>query len=84
MEEIKAAVDKCYGEKALGSDGFTMETIKKGWRFMKGDFQKMMDGLYWHGNMDWKINTTFLTLIPKNRDTARVNDYRPIGLVNGN
>lgn len=78
LEEIQITAEGCCGEKTLGPNDITMELIMKGWQFMKEDVQKMLDGFYWQGNLDWRLNTTYLAPIPKKRDASRVSDFRPI------
>lgn len=40
--EIWNAIKECYGNKALGLDGFNLSCIRKGWKFMKGDIMDFM------------------------------------------
>lgn len=56
------------GEKAPGPDGFPISLMKKGWDFTKGDFLSMLNTFFESGNLHWRLNSTYLALIP-NRET---------------
>lgn len=67
--------------KAPRVDGFPLGLLEKSWQFMKKDFMASPQEFYVSGNLDWRLNTTLIALIPKKLDASWVPDYRPTILV---
>lgn len=63
--EIKSAVDSMATDKSPGPDGFPMEVYKCCWNFMKTEIMSIVEELQDNCFLNWRINTTFIVLIPK-------------------
>lgn len=69
-------------DKSPGPDGFNRLFRKACWHIIKDDFYELCQK-FCDGTLDLQsINTSFITLIPKNNTPTSVNDYRPISLPN--
>jgi hypothetical protein len=69
-------------DKSLGPDGFSNEFLKKCWPITKEDFYKLCSAFHGGEICLQSINGSFITLIPKVDGPTRVNDFRPISLLN--
>lgn len=67
--------------KSPGPYGFSAEFYKKCWKTIKGDFMKMLDDFVRFGSLDWRLNCSFITLIPKKEDPCTPKDFRPLSLI---
>ncbi|KAF5761553.1 putative RNA-directed DNA polymerase [Helianthus annuus] len=81
MEEVKAAVWSCGGNKSPGPDGFTFRFIQNFWEIIKGDFLEFVTEFHSRGYLETGCNSSFISLIPKVKNPMVLNDYRPINLV---
>ena len=69
-------------DKAPGPDGFNGLFLKRCWHIVKEDFYALCDDFF-SGLLDLcAINSSFITLVPKNSNPTGVNDFRPISLLN--
>ena len=80
-EEILLAVNELAGDKALGSDGFSMAFFHNCWRVMESDVLAVFEEFYHHSKFEKSLNATFIALIPKKNDASNIQDFRPISLV---
>lgn len=81
-EEIDGIIADLPNDKSPGPDGFNNEFIKKCWQFTAQDFYDFCDNFH-QGNLCTRsINTSYITLIPKVDAATRVNEFRPISLLN--
>lgn len=64
-EEIKAALDSLVSEKSPGPEGMPMVVYQKTWGFIKLEILEVARELQMRSFVSWRINTTFLTLLPK-------------------
>ena len=81
-EEIDAVVKLMPSDKAPGPDGFNGMFMKKCWGTIKHDVYKIYQEFF-DCTMDLTpINTSFITLVPNVSSPEKVNDYRPISLLN--
>lgn len=71
------------GDKAPGPDGFQMEVYKKAWHFMKKEFVAVFREFSEHRYWDCRLNTNFISLIPKIEGENEIYDFRLICLLNG-
>ncbi|KAF5206932.1 Transposon tx1 uncharacterized protein [Thalictrum thalictroides] len=60
-----------------------MIVFQKCWSFLKGDIMEVVKEFDQTGFLDWRVNTTFITLIPKISGARSIGDFRPISLVGG-
>jgi hypothetical protein len=69
-------------DKAPGPDGFNGLFFKKCWHIIKEDVYQLCNDFF-SGNISLQaINSSFITLIPKNSNPVTPNDFRPISLLN--
>jgi hypothetical protein len=69
-------------DKAPGPNGFNELFIKKCWHIIKEEvYQLCFD--FFNEKIDLQaINSAFITLVPKVNNPSKVNDFRPISLIN--
>ena len=80
-EEVFAAIKSLGQEKAPGPDGFPMVFFYKFWNMLKIDVMQVVSEFYHHASFDWRLNATFITLLPKIDQVEDVKDFRPISLL---
>ncbi|OMO91306.1 reverse transcriptase [Corchorus capsularis] len=80
-EEIFEAINVSDGNKSPGPDGFNLHFFKKNWDIVRTDLLKIFDDFFHSGSFDKKINSSFISLIPKCASPSSISDYRPISLV---
>jgi hypothetical protein len=81
-DEIDSVIRFLPTNKSPGPDGFNNEFLKKCWNIVKLDFYQLCDDFHSLNVCLRSINGPFITLIPKVDTPARINDYRPILLLN--
>ena len=81
-EEVWNTIKGMPPDKAPGPDGFTGRFYKSCWAVIKNDVMAALHFL-WTGNFRnlKKLNSAYITLIPKKTNAVQVKDYRPISLV---
>jgi len=81
-EEVWNTIKELPPDKAPGPDGFTGRFYKCCWAIIKSDVMAVVHAL-WAGNFRnfRKLNSAFITLIPKKTNAVQVKDFRPISLV---
>ena len=81
-EEVWNTIKEMPPDKAPGPDGFTGRFYKSGWTIIKNDVMAAVHFL-WTENFRslQKLNSAYITLIPKKTNAVQVKDYRPISLV---
>ena len=82
MEEIKDAVGDKEDDKARGSDGFNANFIKVCWEIVQKYLFKMVIKSQRYEKISGSTNSTFLVLIPKEKDATYFNSFCPISLCN--
>ena len=76
------AINQMEHNKSPGPDGFPAEFYQKFWNVIKGDLMAMFKQLQ-EGNLPlFKLNFGVITLLPKKEDACRIEQYRPICLLN--
>ncbi|KAF9626380.1 hypothetical protein IFM89_033199 [Coptis chinensis] len=78
-DEVKETIDELGTDIAPGSNGFPYVLYKICWHFLKSDVMQVVMEFNDKGFLDWRLNTTFVTLIPKGAQGLEV--YRPISLL---
>lgn len=82
MEEIKRVVFELKQHKAPGPDGIPGEFYKKFWDLIKNDlFELLSDFQKGLLNVE-RLNYGIITLVPKTKDAAQIQKFRPICLLN--
>ena len=77
------ALMEMNGDKALGSNGFTMAFWQSCWEFIKEEILEMFKDFYEHSSFLKSLNNTFLVLIPKKSGVDDLGEFRPISLLGG-
>jgi hypothetical protein len=81
-EEIDTVILDLPSDKAPGPDGFHNTFIKKCWPIIRGDMHKLCFDFFHHWADLKSINHSYITLVPKKDNPEKVNDFRPISLLN--
>jgi hypothetical protein len=80
--EIKCTLFQMEKNKAAGPDGMPIEFFQACWGFMKSDMIDVFKDFY-EGTLDIKrLNYGIITLLPKVKGAEKIQQYRPICLVN--
>jgi len=79
--EVKVAVWDCDNFKSPGPDGRNFGFLKEFWDDVKGDVMRFITDFHRNGKLTKGINSTFIALIPNVESPQRLNDFRPISLV---
>lgn len=81
-DEIDRVIKIIPSDRAPGPDGFTGHFLKVCWDIIKPDFYKLCQD-FWEGKISLEcLNNSLITLVPKKLNPERVNDFRPISLLN--
>jgi hypothetical protein len=81
-EEIDNVIFDLPSDKAPGPDGFNNSFIKKCWTIIRCDMYKLCFDFFHHWADLKSINHSYITLVPKKDNPKKVNDFRPISLLN--
>jgi mannosylglycoprotein endo-beta-mannosidase len=80
--EVWEAISQMEHNKAPGPDGFPAEFYQKFWDVIKSDLMALFAQLQ-DGDLPlFKLNFGVITLLPKKEDASRIEQYRPICLLN--
>ncbi|KAL5715982.1 hypothetical protein ACHQM5_017730 [Ranunculus cassubicifolius] len=82
-EEVYATMQDLAKEKTPGPDGFPIRFYIQCWHFMKGEIMEILRELQDNQFINWRLNNSFITLVPKIEGEKTVGDYRPISLISG-
>ena len=81
-EEVRKAVFQMEHNKALGPDGFPAEFYQNFWDTIKPEMLAMFNALH-DGQLElFRLNFGEIILLPKIKDAERIQQYRPICLLN--
>lgn len=83
LEEIKKATFQLGSEKAPGPDGFPLIFFQRFWEMMKDDIFNIFVDLQENALFTASTDYSFVCLIPKREGACKVNNFRPISLMNG-
>jgi mannosylglycoprotein endo-beta-mannosidase len=81
-EEMDLIIKHMPADKAPRPDGFNGLFLKKCWPIIAKDFYQLAHDFHAGKVSLENLNSSFITLIPKNNSPEGVNDYRPISLTN--
>jgi hypothetical protein len=79
-EEIGRTISQLPNDKSLGPDGFNGEFLKKCWHLTTEDFYNLCADFYEENLCLRSINSSYITLIPKNDHPSSPSDFRHISL----
>jgi hypothetical protein len=81
-KEIREAIFQMKHNKARGPDGFLAEFYQMFWSLMKDDLMAMFQDFH-TGNLPlFCLNFGKITLLPKEKEVKRIQQYRPICMLN--
>ena len=80
--ELKEALFKMESNKSPGLDGLTAEFYKYFWWDLINIFQKLIGEIYNQNQLCNSMKIGLITLIPKKGDLTKLENWRPISLLN--
>ena len=81
-KEITEAIFAMEHNKTPGTDGFPVEFYQKFWEVIKQDLLNLFNEFHAGGLPIFELNFGVITLIPKVEEANRIQQYRPICLLN--
>ena len=78
-QEVEDIIKRIPADKAPGPDGFTGRFYKVCWPIIKVDMMAAISGRKFDNF--GRLNSAYITMIPKNDGAEMVKDFRPISLV---
>ena len=81
-EEVKKAIFSMKAYKAPGPDGFPPTFFQHFWEVRKNEVIWETRGFFRTCKLLWRINKTFIALVPKYSDPLNLTNFRPISLCN--
>jgi hypothetical protein len=82
QDDIDLAVRSMPTNHSPGPDGFNGLFFKKCWSIIREDFSRLLRDFFSNNISLQSINSSIIALIPKKDNPVRVEDYRPISLLN--
>ena len=82
IEELFQAVEQGKPNKAPGQDRICLEFIKKTWEVTKYDLLEVINNMFRDGIISDQQNHGILVCLPKKPDPTRIEDNRPLTLIN--
>lgn len=82
LEEVKKVVFELRKNRALGPDGFPGEFYMKFWDIIKNDLLELINDFHKGLLSVERLNYGIVTLVPKTKDAAQIQKFRPIYLLN--
>eukprot|EP00253_Pinus_taeda_P031662 PITA_31662 len=81
-EEISEVLKEMHNGKALGPDGFNVNFFKACWNIVKQDILNVVEDSKRNRTILKALNTSFISLIPKQDNALTPDKFRPIALCN--
>lgn len=81
VDEVRAALFNMKPMKAPGKDGLPAVFFQSNWPVVQQSFLNFVQHVFDGGEINPKLNTAIITLIPKRGTPAYVTDLRPISLL---
>jgi hypothetical protein len=82
LQEVKVALASFNKDRSPGPDGWTVEFFLHHFDLVGPDLLELVEDSRLHGKIIGALNSTFITLIPKENNPSTFGDYRPISLCN--
>lgn len=82
MDELKKALDCMEPDKAPGPDGFTARFLQSCWSTINKDLLRMVRKSQYFAKIGGSTNSTFLSLLPKEKGASDFSRFRPISMCN--
>jgi hypothetical protein len=81
-EEVKKAVFQMEHNKSPGPNGFSAEFYQVFWEIINGDLMALFHEFH-HGSLPlFSLNFGTIILLPKSAEALKIQQYRPICLIN--
>ena len=80
--KVKAAIFQMEHNKAPGPDGFPVEFYQVFWEVIKVDLMAMFHDFHKEDLPLFSLNFGIITLLPKCQEAIKIQQYRPICLLN--
>lgn len=80
-EEIFSTLKDIDGDKAPGPYGFSFKLVQSYWHVLKADILGLFHSFHSTGEFDPRFSESFISLIPKVKSPASLNDFRPISVL---
>eukprot|EP00253_Pinus_taeda_P019643 PITA_19643 len=81
-EEISDVLKEMQNGKAPGPDGFNVDFFKSCWNIVKQDTLNVVEDSRRNRTILKALNTSFISLIPKEDNSLTPNEFRPIAFCN--
>ena len=81
-KEVHLAITQMKPNKAMGPNGFPAEFYKKCWHIIKDDLMPMFHDFFDSHLELFHLNFGTITLLPKKNEAVRIEQFRPICLLN--
>lgn len=81
-EEVSEVIKEMQNRKSLGPDGFNVDFFKACWEIIKQDILDVVEDSRKYKTILRVLNTSFITLIPKQEKAMKPDRFRPIALCN--
>ena len=82
MEEVKEAVKQLPAGKAPGTDTIPAEFYQELWSEISGDVLCFIEESLSQAHIEAELNISKIALLPKSEDRSKVQNFRPISLLN--
>jgi hypothetical protein len=82
MDEVWEAIFQMEHNKAPGSDGFPAEFYQSCWEIIKNDLMTLFREFHNEDLPMYSLNFGTIILLPKYREATKIQQYRPICLLN--
>jgi hypothetical protein len=82
IKEVREAIFQMKHNKAPGPDGFPAEFFQVFWSLIKDDLMAMFRDFHAGDLPLFCLNFEIITLIPKEKEVRRIQQYRPICMLN--
>lgn len=80
--EVKKVINEMQPLKSPGPDGLQPIFFQKCWNTIGAAVSKLVNDALRTGTLDNRLNESFITLIPKEKDPTHISQFRPISLTN--
>jgi len=82
LQEVKNTLLSFASDKSPGPDGWKVKFFLHYFDLVRAELLDLVEDSRIRGRVSGSLNSTFLTLIPKENNPSYFDDYRPISLCN--
>lgn len=80
--ELELALKQSISDKAPGPDGLNAGALKSTWHIIKYKMLEIVQTFIANGTVPHGMNSSFICLIPKDKEPVQIKDYWSISLIN--